>query len=85
LDYHDSSGQLVRAYLKSPRSVGPLASVEYIVKESDRKGGISASFLVDWSSESPTLAPLIESVMISTRSAQGISFVTSGRVIEERP
>lgn len=84
VDYYDSSGRLVRAYLREARSLVPLASAEFILKESDRRGGISAGFIVEWTSEPTVSPPLIETVMIGTRSGQGISFVSPSRVIEER-
>jgi hypothetical protein len=83
-DYYDSQGRLVRSYLQEPRVIGPLSSFELLVKESDRSGGISASFLVQWDSDSPVLAPVAESIMIGAFSGQGISFVGRARVLEER-
>lgn len=84
VDYYDSSGRLVSAYLKASRALGPLSSAEFILKESDRRGGISASFIVEWTSESAVAPPVIEAVMIGTRSGQGISFATPSRVLEDR-
>lgn len=84
VDYYNSKGNLVRAYLPEPRTLKPMASVEFIVKETDRQGGISASFLVDWNGEVPLSRPIVEAVMISTVSAQGISFSTASHVLEEK-
>lgn len=86
VDYFDSGGKFLRSYLASPAlELGPLAAEEFVVKESDRTGGISASFLVEWSADSPVSPPCVEAVMISTRWQQGISFLTQSRVLEERP
>jgi hypothetical protein len=82
VDYFHSSGRFVRAYLPAPRSLAPLAAVEYLVQESDRSGGISASFLVQWEADGPEPPPLVEAVMISTVANQGISFATRARVLE---
>lgn len=84
LDYHDSAGRLVRSYLAGPRTLGPLSSAEYVVAESDRRGGVSASFLAEWTSDAAVSPPVLEAVMISTRSGQGISFTSPARVLEER-
>jgi hypothetical protein len=54
------------------------------VKESDTRGGVSASFLVEWVAEQSVSAPLVESVMIGTASTQGVSFTCPGRVIDDR-
>lgn len=82
-DYHDSKGKLIRRYVKDPIRLDPLASTEFIVKESDTSGGLGASFLVRWKSDKQVVAPVVESVMIGTAAAQGISFVEGARVIAE--
>ncbi len=84
IDYYSESGTLIRAYLKQPANLKPLASSEAIVKESDRSGGISASFLVEWESAAPVSAPLVEAVMVNSTYNQGIAFTSPSRVLEER-
>ena len=81
--YVGSDGQTLRSYLTEPRVLGPLATAEFVVNESDRTGGAGASFLVEWVADGPVSAPVVEAVMISTAGQQGISFVTEGRVVEE--
>lgn len=85
VDYYDSDGALLKHYLESPVRLKPLASRSFIVKESDKSGGEGANFIVQWSADAPVLPPIIETVMIGTRSQQGISFVGRSRVIEEVP
>ena len=82
--YHDTQGRLVREHLPQPRPVPPLGSLEFVVDEADTSGGSGASFLVSWSAERPVSEPVIESVMISTRLGQGISFTSRG-VPVDRP
>ena len=53
-----------------------MATVRYVVKESDKAGGSGANFLVRWQSETAVNPPLVESVMISTASQLGISFTS---------
>lgn len=84
VDYYNSKGNLASAYLTEPCILKPMASLEFIVKESDRRGGISASFLVEWTGASPLSPPVVEAIMISTASAQGISFSSPARVLEEK-
>lgn len=79
--YYDSAGQLVREYVAAPLRLGPLASVPFVVEERDLTGGVGANFVVEWGAEQPVSAPIIEAVMISTASQQGISFVSRGEVI----
>ena len=55
-----------------------MASAEFFVKESDTRGGVSASFLVEWVAEQSVSDPLVETVMIGTASTQGVSFAYRG-------
>ncbi|OZC04308.1 DUF3124 domain-containing protein [Rubricoccus marinus] len=80
--YAGSEGQVIRSYLEAPRTLGPLASAEFVVNENDRAGGAGASFMVEWTAEGAVSQPVVEAVMISTAYQQGISFVTEGRVVE---
>jgi Protein of unknown function (DUF3124) len=84
VDYHNAKGELVRAYAQEPRVLPPLATVEFVIKASDRSGGISAGFLVEWESEHPCVPPVVEAAMISTASTQGISFSSQARGVEEK-
>lgn len=84
VDYHSSAGDLIRAYQKQPARLKPLASVEHIVKESDRSGGISASFIVEWESDRPVAPPYVEAVMVNSTYNQGIAFNSPARVLAER-
>lgn len=81
--YYDSSGKLLKSYLDQPVRLGPLASIHYIVKESDKAGGFGANFLVKWMSDSNVNQPVIECIMIGTSGQQGISFLTIGRVVQD--
>lgn len=84
VEYYDDSGALVRSMDELPVVVPPMATKEYLVAESDDTGGSGANFVVVWESEKPVPAAHLESVMISTRSSQGISFRCPGVVIKER-
>ncbi|PSQ77675.1 MAG: hypothetical protein BRD37_04635, partial [Bacteroidetes bacterium QH_8_67_23] len=42
-----------------------------------------ANFIVRWEADRPVAPPLVETVMISTASTQGISLTSRARVIEE--
>jgi hypothetical protein len=84
VDYHETDGALVQRYLDAPRRLGPLATTEIVIDEHDNRGGSGANFIVEWDAERPVTQPLVESVMISTASAQGLSFNIPARVIRER-
>ena len=83
VDYHDTEGRLIKKFVQEPVKLPTLASTWYVVKESDTSGGSGAKFIVRWKSETPVTQPIMEGVMISTKSQQGISFSFRGEVIEE--
>jgi hypothetical protein len=83
VDYHGSNGKKLRPYLSEPAALDPLAAQHYVVDESDTSGGAGAAFMVRWRSEKPVCPPIVETVMIGTRSQQGISFVSRGQAIQE--
>jgi len=60
-----------------------MVSTRYILTESDTGGGSGANFLVKWTSKTKVNPPLVEGVMIETRSGQRISFVSRGQVIKD--
>lgn len=82
--YYDGDGTQVRDYLKGPLQIAPMASMEFFVKENDARGGMSASFLVDWVADHAVSSPVVETIMIGTARTQGISFVGAGRVLKDR-
>jgi hypothetical protein len=84
VDYFNSSGERVRAYLAKDQTIAPLASIEYVVTGGDRSGGTAASFLVEWNSAARISAPVVEAVMVSAASTHGVSFQSAARVLEER-
>jgi hypothetical protein len=82
--YTDTEGRFLRAYVEQPLRLGALAATAFVVAEGDTQGGTGASFLVEWRAEVPVHAPVIEAVMIGTVGAQGISFISPGRVLRTR-
>lgn len=82
--YYDSQGNIVKNYLEEPKTINPLASTSFVVEENDLRGGVGANFIVAWESEEQVFPPVVEAVMISTSQQQGISFVSVGRVIEDK-
>ncbi len=80
--YYDTYGKLVRGYLEQPLELPALASLDFVVERTDRSGGSGANFIVEWVAEKEVSQPIVETVMITAESAQGISFVSTGRVIK---
>lgn len=83
IDYFDSEGTLVKKYLETPIVLKKFGAIRYVIKATDKSGGSGAKFIVRWSSKKLSNAPLIEAIMISTQSQQGISFVSRGQAIHE--
>lgn len=82
--YYDTDGQLIRQDVERPVSLKPLASTSFFVAAYDTSGGAGANFIVEWVAEKTVSEPVIEAVMISTSSSQGISFVSPGKVVQQR-
>jgi len=83
VDYFDTDGKLIKKYLEKPMTLAPMSSTRYVVKESDESGGSGANFIVTWKADQAVHFPIIESIMIGTRSQQGLSFTSRGQVISE--
>jgi hypothetical protein len=45
---------------------------------------VGANFIVRWHADEPVHPPIVETVMITTESTQGISFLSTARVLSER-
>lgn len=83
--YYDTDGLMVRDFINEPIEVSPLATTGFLVADSDTSGGWGANFIVEWVAEKPVYEPVIEAIMINTQGAQGISMISTGRVISQTP
>lgn len=81
VNYYNTRGQRLRELVDAPLDLGPLETKQFTIPRDDKSGGPGANFIVKWEAPHPSPSPLIEAVMISTLSQQGISFVTQGSVI----
>jgi hypothetical protein len=83
VDYYNSEGEFLKHFLEKDVLLNAMATKRYVVPESDKSGGSGAKFIIRWEADQPVAEPLIESVMISTKTQQGISFTSRGRVLED--
>ena len=60
---------------------GVTDKIDYIITEKDKTGGSGANFIVVWKSDTYVNPPIVETIMISTKGQQGISFTSRGQVI----
>src|SRR6476469_3848218 len=81
--YYNTDGKLIRQDIKSPVELNPLASTDFFIAADDTSGGSGANFIVEWVAEKTVYEPVIEAVMISTSSSQGISFVSPAKVLKQ--
>ncbi|MFD2183140.1 DUF3124 domain-containing protein [Rhodoplanes azumiensis] len=79
IEYRDQTGRLVETTLDKPVALKPYASAQVVIAQEDVRGGIGASFVVDWSSPAAGGEPVIEAVMVAVQGTQGYSFVSAGR------
>ena len=82
--YYDSQGRMLKEFLPQPVSLSPLASSHVIVEEEDESGGPGPSFLVRWSGKTRVNPPMVQGIMITTKSGLGASFVTQGVEIQDQ-
>lgn len=81
--YYNTQGQLVKEYLTEPQRLDALASADFFVNSGEQTGGVGTNFIVEWVAEQPVYEPVVETLMLSTSSAQGLSFTSPGRVISQ--
>lgn len=81
VDYYDTKGMLLKHYLPSPIFLRPLESIRYVVDYDDTTGGSGANFIVEWKSENPVNPPIMETIMMGSRS----SFTSRGQVLIPLP
>lgn len=80
--YYNTKGELISQYLTQPAQLDPLASVAFVIDRTNIIAGLGASFIVEWMAKNVVSEPIVEAVMIGTDFSQGISFVSSGKVIK---
>lgn len=82
--YYNGEGKLVKQYLNCPQQLSPLASREFLAPTTQGGESIGTNYIVEWAAESKVTSPIVEAVMLSTVSTQGISFTSVGRVIQNQ-
>jgi hypothetical protein len=80
--FFDNEGKLVSNYLHNDTILQPLGAINFFVPERDQSG-TGANFIVEWVSDTLINEPLIESVMIGLTSGQGVSFLSTGKILRE--
>lgn len=81
VDYYDTRGRPLRAYLRAPRPMAPLETAEFVVPRNDETGGSGANFLVELAADSAVTEPLVEAVMVGVTGNVGVSFISPARLL----
>lgn len=84
VQYYDTKGKLVNNYLEGQLELGPMETVEFLVKEQETQGGSGANFIVTWNADGPVYEPIVEAVMIGLSKGHSISFVSPARPLAQR-
>lgn len=82
VNYYNTNGEQVHQYLEQPVELGPLAATSFVVDRDDTTGGVGASFVIEWVSQSKVSDPVVEAIMINTAGNQGLSLISPGHVIK---
>lgn len=77
VDYYETQGKLLKRYVSSPLTLDAMGTERYIIPQKDKAGGSGANFIVKWKANRPVNPPIIETIMIGSRS----SFTSRGQVI----
>ncbi len=83
VNYYNTAGKLIENFLRVPYLLEPMASTHFFVTQTDKRGGVGANFIVQWSANKLANEPVIEAVMAGSTGTQGMSFVRTGRVIKK--
>ena len=81
VDYYQTQGKLLKIYIDKPIALKSLESLRYVIPEKDKSGGSGANFIIEWQFDKFVNPPIVESIMIGTKSTQGISFTSRGQEI----
>ena len=81
--YFNNEGRLVKDFTPPNLRLEPLGATNFFIPQSDQSG-TGANFLVEWVSEMPVCAPLIESIMMNLETHYAFAFQSRGYAIRER-
>lgn len=86
VDYYDTSGRYLRAFIRTPVEIGPLGTAEYLIPQDDISGGSGANFVVTWTPAAvDAREPLMQAVMVGRDGDRSFSFVCTGVPIDVPP
>jgi len=84
IEYFNAAGRPIEKYLPRPIAIRPYAAIEIVIPKEDTRGGLTANFVVDWSSPEKMDEPVIEAIMTTSQGTQGYSFLSVGRKVSRQ-
>ena len=84
IDYFETTGELVRAFIRAPIALPPMGTVNYVVDRDDDTGGPGANFIVEIAARNAAVKPLLEAVMIGQHGNKSFAFTSQGFTVTER-
>ncbi len=84
VDFFDSTGAKVTAFLQEPIRLTPFQSRDFFIGQRAAGGSTGNNFVVRWEAAEAVIEPLMIALMHGGSGTQGLSFTTTGRVIERR-
>ena len=84
IDFHDSSGKLLKKLIESPLLVKPRHSTEITMQpRTDPEEDCASYLIVRWKSSQSANTPIVEVLMVGQVMNRGISFSTRGCEVKE--
>lgn len=80
--YFDSNGNLLKQYVNTPLTIGPLVTHEIFVEKHDVAGGSGANFLLQWEATVPANVPVVEALHAEIKGHSTIAFMTHAQPID---
>jgi len=81
--YFGNEGQQRGERFAEPGSLGPMATAEVVIRQSQLSGDTGANLIVEWRSDAPVTPPVVEAVMVSVSGNLGLAFSSRAVVLDE--
>lgn len=77
---YNQEGHFERELVQEPLVLGPLAIWRWLLPQGEFKGkaASAASLIIQWQGAPGTRLPLVQAMMVGTRSTLGLSYMTTG-------
>ncbi|HEY3325906.1 MAG TPA: DUF3124 domain-containing protein [Novimethylophilus sp.] len=80
--YFSTAGKLLRQFIASPVTIGPMGTYELFVEKQEAEGGSGANFIIQWQADVATNPPVVEAVHADIKGHLTLTFVTTARPID---